>query len=86
MHCAPCTVCEWNPEWDSLSPDEQARLKAQQGVKYVCLDSLQVLNSETLEPVAKDGVTIGEVCMRGNMVFKGYLNNPEATLESFRGG
>ncbi|EFJ29628.1 hypothetical protein SELMODRAFT_410298 [Selaginella moellendorffii] len=45
-----------------------------------------VLNSETLEPVAKDGVTIGKVCMRGNMVFRGYLNNPEATLESFRGG
>ncbi|XP_024524878.1 acetate/butyrate--CoA ligase AAE7, peroxisomal [Selaginella moellendorffii] len=82
----PCTVCEWNPEWDNLSPDEQARLKARQGVKYVGLDGLQVLNSETLEPVAKDGVTIGEVCMRGNMVFKGYLNNPEATLESFRGG
>ncbi|EFJ04977.1 hypothetical protein SELMODRAFT_8362, partial [Selaginella moellendorffii] len=75
----PCTMCEWNPEWDILSPDEQARLKAQQGMKYVCLDSLQVLNSKTLEPVAKDGVTIGEVCMRGN---KGYLNNPEATLES----
>ncbi|EFJ05462.1 hypothetical protein SELMODRAFT_8368, partial [Selaginella moellendorffii] len=67
------TMCEWNPEWDSLSPE---------GVKYICLDSLQVLNSKTLEPVAKDGVTIGEVCMRGNMVFKGYLNNPEATLES----
>ncbi|EFJ27983.1 hypothetical protein SELMODRAFT_94079 [Selaginella moellendorffii] len=49
-------------------------------------DGLQVLNSETLEPVAKDGVTIGEVCMRGNMVFREYLNNPEAMLESFRGG
>ncbi|EFJ14738.1 hypothetical protein SELMODRAFT_19188, partial [Selaginella moellendorffii] len=74
----PYTVCKWNPKWDSILPDEQARLKAQEGMKYVCLDSLQVLNSETLEPVAKDGVTIGEVCMRGNMVFKGYLNNPEA--------
>ncbi|XP_024523706.1 acetate/butyrate--CoA ligase AAE7, peroxisomal [Selaginella moellendorffii] len=41
MHCGPCTVCEWNPEWDSLLPDEQARLKARQGVKYVCLDGLQ---------------------------------------------
>ncbi|EFJ04583.1 hypothetical protein SELMODRAFT_8713, partial [Selaginella moellendorffii] len=74
----PCTVCEWNPEWDSLLPDEQARLKARQGVKYVCLDGLQRVRNETLEPVAKDGVTIGEVCVRGNMVFKGYLNNPDS--------
>jgi fatty-acyl-CoA synthase len=41
---------------------------------------------ETLEPVPKDGVTIGEIMFRGNVVMKGYLKNPAATAEAFAGG
>ena len=33
-----------------------------------------------------DGETMGEVMFRGNVVMKGYLKNPKATAESFRGG
>ncbi|MDH3235693.1 MAG: AMP-binding protein, partial [Alphaproteobacteria bacterium] len=40
----------------------------------------------TLEPVPSDGETIGEVMMRGNIVMKGYLKNPQATEEAFAGG
>ena len=34
----------------------------------------------------RDGKTIGEVLLRGNITMKGYLKNPEATEEAFSGG
>ncbi|EXJ11079.1 Short-chain-fatty-acid--CoA ligase [Nitrincola nitratireducens] len=45
-----------------------------------------VANPETLEPVAKDGKTLGEIFMKGNLVMKGYLKNPSTTDKSFEGG
>jgi fatty-acyl-CoA synthase len=45
-----------------------------------------VADPATLDPVPRDGKTMGEVFMRGNNVMKGYLKNPTATKESFRGG
>jgi fatty-acyl-CoA synthase len=50
------------------------------------LEGLMVADPDTLEPVPQDGVSIGEVMMRGNNVMKGYLKNPSATAESFAGG
>ncbi len=47
---------------------------------------MTVMNPETMEPVPADGVTLGEVMMRGNVVMKGYLKNPKATEEAFAGG
>ena len=41
---------------------------------------------DTLEPVKKDGQTIGEVMFRGNIVMKGYLKNSTATSDAFAGG
>jgi len=57
-----------------------------QGVRYSGLEGLTVANAETLEPVPADGETIGEVMMRGNIVMKGYLKNPQATEEALSGG
>ncbi len=82
----PAVVCAWHEEWDQLPPGEQASLKARQGVRYPMLEKLIVANPETLEPVPKDGVTIGEIMFRGNVVMKGYLKNPAATSEAFAGG
>jgi fatty-acyl-CoA synthase len=82
----PAVVCEWHDEWNALSPDEQAVLKARQGVAYPVLDGLMVADPATLEPVPSDGKTIGEVFMRGNIVMKGYLKNPKATKAAFAGG
>jgi fatty-acyl-CoA synthase len=45
-----------------------------------------VADPETMQPVPKDGQTIGEVMMRGNNVMKGYLKNSSATEEAFAGG
>ena len=82
----PVTVCAWHGEWDSLDIEQQAALKARQGVAYVTLDGLGVMASESGDPVPADGETIGEVVMRGNTVMKGYLKNRTATEEAFAGG
>jgi fatty-acyl-CoA synthase len=82
----PCTLCAWHEEWDELPIEQKAALKARQGVRYPMLDGLMVANSTTLEPVPKDGKTIGEIFMRGNLVMKGYLKNPKATDKEFEGG
>ena len=82
----PAVVCAWHEEWDQLSPGEQAGLKARQGVRYPMLEKLVVADPETLEPVPKDGVTIGEIMFRGNVVMKGYLKNRAASAKAFEGG
>ncbi|CAK7326389.1 unnamed protein product [Dovyalis caffra] len=82
----PCTVCAWKPEWDSLPKINQARLNARQGVRYVGLEGLDVLDTKTMKPVPADGKTMGEIVMRGNVVMKGYLKNPKANEEAFANG
>ncbi|MCB1919268.1 MAG: acyl-CoA synthetase [Candidatus Competibacteraceae bacterium] len=82
----PSVVCAWHDEWDALSLEERAALKSRQGVRYPMLEGLMVANPQTLEPVPKDGRTIGEIFMRGNNVMKGYLKNPAASEEAFQGG
>jgi len=82
----PAVVCEWHDEWDALPPAEAAVLKARQGVRYPVLEGLMVAHEKTLKPVPSDGKTMGEVFMRGNIVMKGYLKNPEATAKAFKGG
>jgi fatty-acyl-CoA synthase len=82
----PAVVCAWHEEWDGLPIEEQAAMKSRQGVTYPVLEDLMVANPETLEPVARDGETMGEIFMRGNIVMKGYLKNPAASEATFRGG
>jgi fatty-acyl-CoA synthase len=82
----PAAVNEWKAAWDALPSAEQAAMKARQGVRYVPLEALDVRDPETLEPVPRDGETIGEVMFRGNVVMKGYLKNRSATEQAFAGG
>ncbi|GMI70273.1 acyl-activating enzyme 7, ACETATE NON-UTILIZING 1 [Hibiscus trionum] len=82
----PSTVCAWKPEWDSLPLETQARLNARQGVRYVGLEGLDVISTQTGQPVAADGKTIGEIVFRGNIVMKGYLKNPKVNEETFANG
>ena len=82
----PSVVCAWQEDWDSLDPTQQAVMKGRQGVNYPGLVGLMIADSESLEPFPKDGKTLGEVFMRGNIVMKGYFKNPVATREAFRGG
>jgi fatty-acyl-CoA synthase len=82
----PAVVCEWHDAWSELGAEQQAALKARQGVRYPVLEGLMVADATTLAPVARDGQTMGEVFMRGNIVMKGYLKNPKATDDAFAGG
>ncbi|XP_010268027.1 PREDICTED: acetate/butyrate--CoA ligase AAE7, peroxisomal-like [Nelumbo nucifera] len=82
----PSTICAWKPEWDTLPPETQARLNARQGVRYVGLEGLDVVDLKTMAPVPADGTSIGEIVMRGNAIMKGYLKNPKANEEAFHGG
>lgn len=82
----PAVINDWNEEWNELSNQEQASLKARQGVRYQALEGLSIRDPETMEEVPKDGKTIGEVMMQGNVVMKGYLKNAQATNDAFKGG
>jgi len=82
----PATVCVEQPAWDTLEPRQRAALIARQGVRYPTMSQLMVADPETLEPVPADARTMGELLLRGNTVMKGYLKNPTATAEAFRGG
>ncbi|MBN9063540.1 MAG: acyl-CoA synthetase [Rhizobiales bacterium] len=82
----PAVVNDWQTEWDDLSPADQAARKARQGVRYLALDGLDVMDPETMAPVPSDGETVGEVMFRGNVVMKGYLKNEAATQKALAGG
>ncbi len=82
----PAVICAWKKEWDALPMQDQAAKKARQGVRYHVLDGLEVMDPETMQPVPRDGETMGEVMFRGNVVMKGYLKNPGATEAAMAGG
>ncbi|MBP7081531.1 MAG: acyl-CoA synthetase [Rhodocyclaceae bacterium] len=82
----PAAVCAKHEQWLSLPLDEQVRLNGRQGVPYHCEEGVTVMDPETMVPVPWDNETMGEIMFRGNIVMKGYLKNPAATEEAFRGG
>jgi fatty-acyl-CoA synthase len=82
----PAVVNDWQENWSKLPEEEQAKLKSRQGVRYLPLEGLDVLDPATMKPVPRDGKSLGEVMFRGNVVMKGYFKNPKATNEAFKGG
>jgi fatty-acyl-CoA synthase len=81
----PMTTSGVHPEWEDLDMDERARLMARQGQGYCTADLVRVVD-ENMQEVERDGETMGEIVMHGNMVAKGYFENEEATEEAFEGG
>jgi fatty-acyl-CoA synthase len=79
------TVCEVRPEHHGLPPEQRAVLKARQGVELVTSGELLVVDEHDRE-VPHDGATAGEIVVRGNVVMKGYFEDPEASAVALRGG
>jgi fatty-acyl-CoA synthase len=79
------TVCEPQPEHDELPPAELAVVKARQGVELITSGELRVVDENDRE-VPHDGETLGEITVHGNVVMKGYYNDPEASAKALRGG
>jgi len=79
------TVCEPRPEHAGLSAEARAAVKARQGVELFSSGELRVVDGAGRE-VPHDGLTVGEIVVRGNVVMKGYFNDPEATARAFAGG
>ncbi len=82
----PATVNEWHSAWSDLESGARATKKARQGVRYIALEGLTVMDPETMQETPRDGETLGEVMFRGNIVMKGYLKNKKATDDAFAGG
>jgi fatty-acyl-CoA synthase len=81
----PYTVCEYQPDWDGVGDDERVRLLARQGVAYIGAEPIRVVD-DAMNDVPRNGITMGEVVMRGNNVMAGYFADPEATERAFAGG
>ncbi|PSS17166.1 Acyl-activating enzyme 1, peroxisomal like [Actinidia chinensis var. chinensis] len=82
----PGTVCTWKPEWDSLPPEAQAKIKARQGLHHLGMEEVDIKDPVTMKSVPPDAKTMGEVMFRGNTVMNGYLKDSKATQDAFKGG
>ncbi|KAF7060699.1 hypothetical protein CFC21_067474 [Triticum aestivum] len=82
----PALACEWRHEWDLLPLPERSRLKARQGASVLSLADANVVDSNTMASVPRDGKSMGEIALRGSSIMKGYLDNPEANDKAFKGG
>ncbi len=82
----PASVCVKRDEWQALDLAGRVDKNGRQGVRYQLQQGLTVVDAETMQEVPRDGETMGEVVFRGNIVMKGYLKNPKASGDAFRGG
>ncbi|MEF0943989.1 acyl-CoA synthetase [Rhizobium sp. BR 362] len=82
----PAAICVKQPEWSEMSVQKRALLNARQGVSSLVQEAMRVLDPRTMEPVAPDGETVGEIMFRGNVTMSGYLKNPGATDAAFANG
>ena len=80
------TQCAWNDKWNQLDEEKQNEIKARQGVRYPNTEGVAIMDPETMKEVPRDGKTIGEIMIRGNVVMKGYFKDQEATEKAMKGG
>ncbi|GKD33808.1 butyrate--CoA ligase AAE11, peroxisomal-like protein [Tanacetum coccineum] len=80
----PAFICEWQTKWDQLPRDQQATIKARQGVSILTLADVDVKNVKTMEGVPHDGKTMGEIVLRGSSLMKGYLKDEKETAKAFQ--
>ena len=80
------TQCAWNESWNKFDEEKQNEIKARQGVRYPNTEGIAVMDPKTMKEVPKDGKTIGEIMIKGNVVMKGYFKDKDATNKAMDGG
>ncbi|MCL7022095.1 hypothetical protein MKW94_000195 [Papaver nudicaule] len=79
----PVVYCAWKSEWNKLPATERARLKARQGVKALGMTEIDVLNPEGAS-VKRDGLSLGEIVLRGGSILLGYLKDATGTSKCLK--
>ena len=79
------SYCEWRKEHEQMPADQQAEIKARQGVEMVFSGETTALSEDGTE-VKWNGREIGEIVARGNVVMEGYYKEPEETAKVMRNG
>ncbi|KAJ8555246.1 hypothetical protein K7X08_012742 [Anisodus acutangulus] len=81
----PGTVCTWKPEWSSLSPDEQAKIKARQGLHHIGMEEVDVKDPATMKSISPDAITMGEIELKNrskDIIISGGENISTIEVES----
>ncbi|KAL9224855.1 hypothetical protein vseg_000850 [Gypsophila vaccaria] len=73
--------CAWKSGWTRLPATDRAHLKARQGVKTLGMTQVDIINPINGQPVTRDGLTVGEIVLRGGSIMLGYLKDPEGTFK-----
>jgi acyl-CoA synthetase (AMP-forming)/AMP-acid ligase II len=81
----PTSVCPEQEAWHEFPLAQRARYLARQGQAYLSSDLVRVVD-EQMNDIPRDGQTMGEVIMRGNIVMSGYFSDEAATAKAFAGG
>ncbi|CDQ38709.1 MULTISPECIES: long-chain-fatty-acid--CoA ligase [Virgibacillus] len=76
---------EWKQDFNEKSADEQATIKARQGIELAFNGETKVISPSGQE-VAWNGEELGEIVTRGNVVMKGYYKDKERTAEAIKDG
>ena len=82
----PSTYCPPMAGWEDLPTDERYARMARQGVPNPVIETMAVVDADTMELKPRDGASIGEIALAGNTLMKGYLKNEPATEAAFAGG
>lgn len=77
-------TCAWKLKWNRLPATERARMKARQGVRTIGLTEADVVDPESGASVKRDGLSLGEIVLRGGSIMLGYLKDPEGTSKCMR--
>ena len=82
----PASICELADDMADADPAEKARWLSRQGARHKTSGSIRIVDPETGADQPADGLSSGEILLRGNTVMAGYHRDLDATEAAFRDG